>query len=185
VIYFIETQGLVKIGYSNDPRRRFHNLSIGCPTKCTLIGVIDGSMADEKNIHEKFKDSRVRGEWFTFTPEINAFIAAKAVDEILSTDVEEDDGHPLAQYLVANNIGVGQFAKMAGIGRCQLWRIMNGDTTTVNTMFTIVEATNGDVSVDDFLEVWSAKRRIERSGGPTPNITLDDQERAPRTGDAA
>jgi transcriptional regulator with XRE-family HTH domain len=172
VIYFIETQGLVKIGYSNDPRRRFHNLSIGCPTKCTLIGVIDGCMTDEKDIHEKFKENRVRGEWFEFTPEINALIAAKsAVVDTLSTDVQEEARHPLAQYLDANDIGVAEFAKMAGISRCQLWRIMNGDTTTVNTMFTIVEATNGDVSVDDFLEVWSAKRRLERA--PESSLAIE------------
>jgi hypothetical protein len=161
VIYFIETQGMVKIGYSNDPRRRFHNLSIGCPTKCSLVAVIEGSMSEEKDIHEMFKANRIRGEWFEFTPEINTFIAARATAPGLEEigKGSSDVGHPLSQYLDANDIGVSEFAKRVGMSRCQLWRIMNGDSTTLDTMFTIVEATGGDVSVDDFMEVWAAKRR--------------------------
>jgi hypothetical protein len=161
MIYFIETQGHVKIGYSNDPQRRFNNLTVGCPTKCTLIAVIEGDMADEKDIHERFKANRIRGEWFEFTPEINAFMAKRAVEPRVDHS-SNSNRHPLAQYLEANDIGVTEFARRVGVGRIQLWRIMRGDNTNLDTMFAIVEATAGDVSVDDFMEVWSSRRQQSR-----------------------
>lgn len=158
MIYFIETQGRVKIGYSSDPQRRFNNLTVGCPTRCVLSAVIEGSMSDEKNVHELFKANRIRGEWFELTPEISEFMASRAIEPRVDEHSSGND-HPLAQYLKANDIGVGEFARTVGIGRCQLWRIMNGGNTLLDTMFSIIEATNGDVSVDDFMEVWAAKRR--------------------------
>jgi hypothetical protein len=162
MIYFIETEGMVKIGYSNDPRRRFHNLSIGCPTRCTLVAVIEGGKVEEKRIHEMFKADRIRGEWFKFTVEINTFMRERALplDSADAAKGADESAHPLAQYLDANGIGIAEFGAKVGISRCQLWRIMTGQSTTLDTMFTLVEATNGDVSVDDFMEVWAAKRRM-------------------------
>jgi hypothetical protein len=158
MIYFIETQGRVKIGYSNDPQRRFSDLTVGCPTRCVLLAIIEGSMSDEKDLHERFKANRIRGEWFELTPEISDFMASRAIEPRVDA-ASSGNNHPLAQYLRANEIGVGEFSRMVGLSRVQLWRIMNGDNTLLDTMFTIIEATNGDVSADDFMEVWSAKRR--------------------------
>lgn len=167
MIYFIETQGLVKIGYSNDPKRRFQMLATGCPTECTLIAVCEGDMTLEKSIHEKFKHLRLRGEWFAFTPEINGFISAHAVPVAANDEVQEaETAHPLAQYLNANGIGVAEFGQKVGLSRFQVWRIIRGESTTIDTMFRIVEATDGDVSVEDFMEVWASQRKSSKAKQP-------------------
>lgn len=79
MIYFIETNGLVKIGYSNDPMRRLTGIATWCPTKCHLIGVIDGDMKAERELHKRFGAFHSHGEWFRFERPINDYIRENAI----------------------------------------------------------------------------------------------------------
>ena len=75
-IYFIReaAQGLVKIGLAQRPNARLSQLQAMCPHLLELVGVVRGSHSHEKRLHEHFADSRVRGEWFEPTQEMNDFL---------------------------------------------------------------------------------------------------------------
>ncbi len=61
----------VKIGYtSGSPYVRLGALQTGSPVELALIAVHDGTMEDERRLHEQFADSRIHGEWFDMTEEL-------------------------------------------------------------------------------------------------------------------
>ena len=69
-VYVIQAgpDGPVKIGHCKDAWRRRDNLQIGSPFPLYLRGTLPGGAAEEKILHDKFRHSRVRGEWFDLDP---------------------------------------------------------------------------------------------------------------------
>ena len=58
----------MKIGFTRVPgNRRFRQLKTGNPKPTVLLGMIDGSRAVEKEIHDHFHHARIRGEWFHYS----------------------------------------------------------------------------------------------------------------------
>ncbi len=81
MIYFIKSAGYVKIGFcARDPMRRLEKLQIGNPMTLRLVALAEGDMADERDLHSRFRKQRVRGEWFRLDEAVNAYIANYAVD---------------------------------------------------------------------------------------------------------
>lgn len=74
MIYFIECNGLLKIGTAVNSRVRLKGLQTGNPEPMTLLGEIPGSQADEAGLHQCFHAFRVRGEWFRYSDELRAFV---------------------------------------------------------------------------------------------------------------
>jgi hypothetical protein len=87
--YFIadKTRQLVKIGKSKTPYSRLRNLQTAnggnltiellLPVDCGNLEVLSGcKLGDwrEKQLHKRFKDSHLRGEWFRLSPDIQNFI---------------------------------------------------------------------------------------------------------------
>jgi hypothetical protein len=81
VVYFIATQTdrLVKIGYSRNPKTRIKTLQTSNPKKLLLIGVLEGCKKVEKFLHIKFYKYRIDGEWFKLTDEILEYIEANTI----------------------------------------------------------------------------------------------------------
>jgi hypothetical protein len=67
-LYFIQSDvtGSIKIGRSNNPKRRLGDLQTGNPRKIKLISVIEGKGHLEKKLHESLKDFKLRLEWFDY-----------------------------------------------------------------------------------------------------------------------
>lgn len=151
MIYFIETQGLVKIGYSNDPKRRFQMLATGCPTKSTLVAVCEGDEADEKRLHSRFGSHKLRGEWFNFHQDIHEFIAENAIPYPVKELSGRRTDHPLTRHLGRTGKSLAAFARDLKMSRMQLYRIMNGESTTTGRLRLISEATGGAVPMSAFL----------------------------------
>lgn len=65
-VYFVKCEDTrhVKIGYSDNIRRRLVTLRISSPSHLHFIGWIDGDRSIETELHRRFADDRVRGEWF-------------------------------------------------------------------------------------------------------------------------
>jgi len=147
MIYFIMSGDLVKIGYSNDPKRRLAMLSTGCPTECRLIGVMPGDKAKESELHKRFASERVRGEWFNFTVEMNILLGEHAVHV---PPKEPTINHPLASFISRSGTTITEFARRAGTSRNQLYRIMQGQNTTTDRLRAICAATGGAVSMEAF-----------------------------------
>lgn len=76
-VYFAKnmTAGYIKIGYSLTPPARVAALQTSSADPIELVGVIsDGSIKLEKQLHERFKHARVKGEWFVETNELEDLI---------------------------------------------------------------------------------------------------------------
>ena len=75
-LYFIEAVGTryIKIGRSGNPEKRRQQLATGSPNKLVLLGSISGGAELEKELHEKFDNLRLNGEWFVFSDELKEFI---------------------------------------------------------------------------------------------------------------
>jgi hypothetical protein len=75
-VYFITARetGTVKIGCARDPKDRLAKLQTASPAKLVLEATIFGSHETEIQLHARFAEQRVRGEWFKLTDEIEAVI---------------------------------------------------------------------------------------------------------------
>ncbi len=63
-----------KIGYSATPKKRISGIQTASPLKIEIISIIAGDTTDEKELHKKFKDKRLNGEWFKYDEEIINYI---------------------------------------------------------------------------------------------------------------
>jgi hypothetical protein len=78
-VYFIESGGFIKIGLASDVYQRVHAIRQSIPFDITPLAFIwaDCSKAAwevEQLWHAAFAEIRVRGEWFTDTPELRQAI---------------------------------------------------------------------------------------------------------------
>lgn len=70
-IYFATIgTGTVKIGFAKNVAGRIAIMQSDSPFPVTLLGVVPGSRADERKLHELFAEERERGEWFRGTDEL-------------------------------------------------------------------------------------------------------------------
>jgi hypothetical protein len=73
-VYFVERDGLVKVGHTHNIRQRVRNLG-GKRAHLLAIGYAGWRVRDaELLIHDAFRAHHVGGEWFTPTPELVALI---------------------------------------------------------------------------------------------------------------
>jgi len=66
-IYFIQSglDGPIKIGISNNPKKRMRELQHSCPFELRMVGIIkNGGKEWEDKLHRKFAHSRMKGEWY-------------------------------------------------------------------------------------------------------------------------
>jgi hypothetical protein len=78
-VYFIEAEnGLIKIGMSDNPKKRFRSLRTMSPIKIELVKWIKldrtKSFILEQRLHKIFKSYRVHGEWFLPSPDLIKYI---------------------------------------------------------------------------------------------------------------
>jgi hypothetical protein len=64
-VYFIAAgRGAVKIGFAHDVESRLQALQTSSAEELVLLHYMEGTTADERRLHEKFAELRIRGEWF-------------------------------------------------------------------------------------------------------------------------
>lgn len=73
-VYLISDGGWAyKIGWARNPEKRLAFLQTGHPEKLRIVAVIDGSREKERELHELFAASRIRGEWFVQDRELTGY----------------------------------------------------------------------------------------------------------------
>lgn len=72
-VYFVQQgdRGPVKIGVAKDPLDRMAALQTGNPTELHLRQVVPGQRDLESKLHYRFREARIRGEWFGDDPELD------------------------------------------------------------------------------------------------------------------
>ncbi len=93
MIYFVQADGVghIKIGFTDgeDAAVRLATLQVGSPVPLRLLGVIRGTLSDEKDLHRRFAAHRVVGEWFKPVADLMALIPTAAPLECESVAVVE------------------------------------------------------------------------------------------------
>lgn len=76
-VYFItDGVGHVKIGYTVDVSARVRELQVGNPFPLSVIAAVKGGAQLERELHRRFAEHRMCGEWFKLAPEIVDYIAS-------------------------------------------------------------------------------------------------------------
>jgi hypothetical protein len=78
-VYFIRPIGMkgpVKIGCSVSPDGRRTTLEKWSPFPLEIVAQFDGCMDDERRVHSLFWEQHQRGEWFEWSPELQALIGS-------------------------------------------------------------------------------------------------------------
>ncbi len=85
MVYFIQDThtGNVKIGCAADPQARLATLQTGCPSMLILLGAIPGGLEGERALHSRFREHRVRGEWYRPAP---AILSLASIDRPSQSD---------------------------------------------------------------------------------------------------
>ena len=77
-IYFVKAGdaigGAVKIGWSLYPEGRLLALQTGNHQELEMLGIMRGSVEDERVLHAAFSDLHIRGEWFLPGAELMAYV---------------------------------------------------------------------------------------------------------------
>lgn len=79
-VYFVCCGAFVKIGHARDIPKRVNCIQTGTPFDVSLLAVertptVQQAQARERELHARFKELRVRGEWFKNEPPLSNFIA--------------------------------------------------------------------------------------------------------------
>ena len=113
-VYFIQAGRYVKVGFSDNPERRFRrlfasNTAYSSPhdvprdlASRTLLKVIDGDKNAEARIHIALDQFRVGTEWFIDEPELRAFI-----DTVETADSYETVTRPAGDFDRINDPVIG------------------------------------------------------------------------------
>jgi len=103
VVYFIQESaiGAIKIGATGNLKRRLDMLRVHSPHEVSVLACVPGDERLEKYLHDRFRSSRIRGEWYRATPELFVCIEELKVRRPLLSDSEhafvEEAGKTFAQ----------------------------------------------------------------------------------------
>lgn len=87
MIYFIQcgAGGPIKIGVSDTPRQRMIDLQCASPFDMTMLKIAAGSFCEEGDLHDRFSEEHLRGEWFHPSVALLAYI--QTLPSIITEDI--------------------------------------------------------------------------------------------------
>ena len=65
----------VRVGYTRNVKKRLASLQTGSPERLLLVSVRAGDRALEREVHERWTEHRIRGDWFRFQPVMGEWFA--------------------------------------------------------------------------------------------------------------
>ena len=92
MIYLIQAgdNGPVKIGVSDNPEQRLRDLQTAHSETLVLLDKIDANHSNERNLHTRLAEHRIKGEWFRPHEEVFGVFEASKVMAMVGSDY--DDG---------------------------------------------------------------------------------------------
>lgn len=149
-VYFAEiSNGPIKIGWTNkSPALRLCELQTGCPWKIRLIGYLSGDVSHERLLHRMFDSSRMAGEWFSRSPELEAEIA-----KVLSVEFRWPEiGSTETARIIDRFGGPAAFGRAIGVAGFHAQAMKTRDSIPPGYWLRVVEAAKKlgieDISLD-------------------------------------
>lgn len=114
-VYFVkptDAAGPIKIGCSVYPPHRLSALQLWSPVELEVVCTIAGTRSVENAIHQQFAKSRIRGEWFEATTELQQLIARLLAGDPIDQLVHST---PAASRLPSRPQKINPIAKQVGV----------------------------------------------------------------------
>lgn len=142
MIYFIQSSDKsIKIGFTNqNPLARLKALQTGSNLELTLLGVINGDKNRELRLHDRFKEFRIRGEWFKNSKELVNFINENALPNIARSQESNVDeleiciGNSIKTLRIQKNMHRDTVCELAGISMNALRHLETGKGANIKTL---------------------------------------------------
>jgi hypothetical protein len=89
-VYFVQSVegGLVKIGFTRKLQERIGTLNRMGAAALSFLGSLAGDRELEQSLHERFARARVRGEWFSLTPDLLRFLVLQNMTPTVKVTVD-------------------------------------------------------------------------------------------------
>lgn len=115
-VYFIRdaAAGLVKIGHAGNPWRRLYQIQVHNAAPLEIVAIEQGGEKRESELHVRFSSSHVRGEWFRFDGDVQAYAAALGVPEkpLRANDTTYFWGMPQTEVAQATGFSQGYLSNI-------------------------------------------------------------------------
>jgi hypothetical protein len=87
-VYFVQrgADGPIKIGYAVKVGRRIDQLQTACAEPLRLLATLPALPMMERELHEKFSDLAIGGEWFRPAPPIFQFLAKRIANASIRSE---------------------------------------------------------------------------------------------------
>lgn len=95
MIYFIQAGEYIKIGLSDNPKKRLARLQTANPNKLELLCTVEGGIKEEGMYHLYFEECRAHGEWFKDNEILQAVIGYIAENDAPPDDIAFSIVNPL------------------------------------------------------------------------------------------
>lgn len=145
-VYFVRCLDRVKIGYSQHPQKRFGKINNDAPAKCELLGFVSADDFAEAELHKRFEDLRVHGEWFLTSASLLAFIETvrikhrgKRMPKDRFERANLDGASPLKVWRYSQKLNGGAAAKLLGVTAVCWSQWENGSTIPSPSRLTDLE----------------------------------------------
>jgi hypothetical protein len=141
MIYFAQTNHMIKIGYTAKPRIRMYSLKSAYPD-ITLLKTINGNRSKEKELHERFKHLRKEGEWFEASQELISYIDSLSHTPMssLNNTIEMQLGQDIKTLRLLKNLSRNTLCKKAKISLNALRHLEDGNGASVTTLVKVLVA---------------------------------------------
>ena len=113
MIYFIQCADRIKVGYSGKPKVRFSKIQADAPFECKLLGIMEGDIQKERELHALFSEYHCRGEWFEAHGAITSFVSEFA---------EKPPARDLGRFGIADV----DLSKLVGASRSMITKVRLG-----------------------------------------------------------
>lgn len=135
-VYFIREghDGAVKIGYSADAARRLVKLQADSSRRATIINQVDGDRNVERWLHWRFRDLRIRGEWFGFDNAMHTIQSELEGVDIAGVPPESKERGPRPKRADVDPIDLAKLEEIFG-SRFRVAKVLGLPQTTVYTWF--------------------------------------------------
>lgn len=149
-VYCIRSEcGAVKVGVTNDVKKRLRYLQTGSAQRLELVGVLPGGDEVERDLHERFSDKRTRGEWFSD----EGCSISRVFAPFLPPPKRPRSKHFLALYLARSGLRQADLAERVGVQQGTISRLASGLLTpSLDLAFAIERATDGAVPASAWVQ---------------------------------
>ncbi len=122
-IYLLEDMNYVKIGKSNNPKKRCLEVKVGNPSVMLVTSYeSEDADAEEIDLHEQFKEFSVGGEWFFKDPSIFKFFGVKSLFPPVIKVIDLELSERLWDYIDNNKISIYKLVHAVRLnGVCDVW----------------------------------------------------------------